>query len=406
MDGSELEKGINSENGSCRMFRIRTYNKIDAAGLAKFDPALVSISDSEGDPHAILLRSHDLKTTDYNPALIAIGRAGAGTNNIDVQRATKAGVVVFNTPGANANAVKELVLAGMLMAARNIISGASFLKTLDGSQDFEKEIESGKSKFKGYEIKGKRLGIIGLGAIGTMIANDAVHLGMDVEGYDPYISVDRAWGLSRAVKQAKNLNSMLKSADFISVHVPLTPDTREYVNYKLLQNVKPGAVLLNFARGDVASQSDVIKALDEGLLGAFVTDFPDRELIDHPKVICTPHLGASTAEAEQNCSLMIVDQIQNYLRTGDIVNSVNFPNCTMDPSTKYRITILNENVPNMVGQITTVLAEEKINIAEMINKSRDNIAYNIVDIETVCPEKSLVRIRQIDGVIAVRALTF
>jgi len=387
------------------MFRIQTLNKISKDGLRFFDKSRFEVGDDVSAPHAMLVRSANLHTTEFGPELKVIGRAGAGTNNIPVNECTRKGIVVFNAPGANANAVKELVILGMLLAARNIIPGVEHTKGLFGQGDRIPEIvEKDKSKFAGYEIRGKRLGVVGLGSIGMMVANDAVALGMEVDGYDPFISVHSAWSLSHQVKPAASLLKLFGGSDFVSLHMPLTPETVELVNAKTIPQFKRGAVLLNFARAEIVNENDVIDALNEGHLSAYVADFPTQQLLAHPKVICIPHLGASTVEAENNCAVMVAKQVIDFLENGNIVNSVNYPNCALERSGDFRLTVTNENVPNMVGQISSLLAGDGLNITEMINKSRGDLAYNILDIAGAINNDLLDRLRSINGVLSVRQL--
>ncbi len=387
------------------MFNILTLNKISKDGLRFFDRARYDVGDSVLDPSAILVRSASLHKYEFGESLLAIGRAGAGTNNIPIDDCTRNGIVVFNTPGANANAVKELVLLGMLLASRNVISGIEHAKGLIGLGDRIPEVvEKDKGLFTGYEIRGKRLGVVGLGAIGMMVANDAIALGLEVEGYDPFISVHSAWSLSHKVKPAVTLGKMLGGADFVSLHMPLTPETVEIVNRETLRQFKRGAVLLNFARAEIVNEFDVIDALNDGHLAAYVADFPTEQLLAHPKVICIPHLGASSHEAENNCAVMVVKQVIDFLENGNIVNSVNYPSCSLDRSGDFRLTVTNENVPNMVGQISSLLASYGLNISEMINKSKGDIAYNIVDVSGFAGMDLLEKLNGIEGVLAVRKL--
>jgi D-3-phosphoglycerate dehydrogenase len=387
------------------MFRIQTLNKISKDGLKLFDKARYEVGEIVSDPNGILVRSANLHSTEFTDSLKVIGRAGAGTNNIPVAECTRKGIVVFNAPGANANAVKELVLSGMLLAARNLVAGIEHVKGLMGNGNRIPEIvEKDKSKFSGYEILGKRLGVVGLGAIGMMVANDAVALGLDVEGYDPFISVNSAWALSHQVKPANSLLRLFSTSDFVTLHMPLTPETVELVSAKTLPQFKRGAVLLNFARAEIVNDSDVIDALNSGQLSAYITDFPTEELLAHPRVICIPHLGASTAEAENNSAIMVVRQMMDFLENGNIINSVNYPSCSIPRSGDSRITVTNENVPNMVGQISSILANDGLNISEMVNKSRGDLAYNIVDI-TGAPSPDLAhRLMSVSGVLSVRVL--
>jgi len=387
------------------MFQIQTRNSIAKEGLALFPKETYAVSDSGDTPDAIVLRSYSMHKDALPASLKAIGRAGAGVNNIPVELCTQSGIVVFNAPGANANAVKELVLAGMLLAARNLIEGASYASSLHGEGARVPElVEKNKSRFSGFEIAGKRLGVIGLGAIGMMVANNAVGLGMSVEGYDPFISVKNAWALSDQVKPAVSLAKLLGDSDFITLHMPLTPETDKFINAEILKNVKPGAVLLNFARAEIVDNAAILEALDAGILGKYVTDFPTEALIQHPKVICIPHLGASTEEAETNCAVMVARQIKDYLEDGNISNSVNFPNCFLERTGESRLILMNENVPNMVGQIASLLAADGLNIMEMVNKSKGGLAYNIVDFNGAVKSDLLDRLRAITGVRMARIL--
>jgi D-3-phosphoglycerate dehydrogenase len=387
------------------MFQIQTRNSIAKEGLSLFSKEAYTVSDSGETPDAIVLRSYNMHKDALPTSLKAIGRAGAGVNNIPVDLCTRSGIVVFNAPGANANAVKELVIAGMLLAARNLIDGAFYANSLDGEGSKVPDlVEKNKSRFSGFELSGKRLGVIGLGAIGMMVANNAVGLGMSVEGYDPFISVKNAWALSDQVKPSVNLSKLLSASDFITLHMPLTAETDRFINEETLKFVKPGAILLNFARAEIVDNEAIVAALDSGLLGKYVTDFPTEALIKHPKVICIPHLGASTEEAETNCAIMVVNQIKDYLEHGNILNSVNFPNCFLERTGEYRLILMNENVPNMVGQIASMLATDGLNITEMVNKSKGDLAYNIVDFNGVIKPDLLARLQSISGVRMARLL--
>jgi len=326
-------------------------------------------------------------------------------NNIPVPACSEKGIVVFNTPGANANGVKELVLAGLLLSSRRLVPGILWAKGLIGKGDeVPKLIEKGKSDFTGPEIKGKKLGVIGLGAIGVMVANDAIELGMEVVGYDPYISVEAAWGLSRNVCRARGLESLLEECDYVTLHVPLSDQTKGMINRERLAMMKKGARLLNFARGGLVNNADLRDALAEGKIEAYVTDFPDEELLKLDKVISFPHLGASTPEAEDNCAVMAVNQTRDFLENGNIKNAVNYPDCDMGKVRGTRVLVANKNVPNMVGQMTTLLAAEKINISDMINKHRGDLAYNIIDIDGEISEKTIGMLKGIGGVIMVRVI--
>ena len=391
------------------MYKIQTLNKISPDGLATFPRDDYEIASEILNPDAILVRSADMHTMDIPATVKAVARAGAGTNNIPIPELTERGVIVFNTPGANANAVKELVIAALLFSSRPVHKAAEWAKALAGNGDAIPDMaEKGKSQFVGPEIKGKTLGVIGLGAIGAMVANTAIGLGMDVIGYDPYISVDAAWSLSRAVHKAESLESLLSKSDYVTIHIPQTNDTKGYINADRIAMMKKGVRLLNFARGGLVVNADVLAAIESGKIASFVTDFADEELLKNDKVICLPHLGASTPEAEDNCAFMAVAQLRDFLENGNITNSVNFPKCRMEepiPADGTRLCIANRNVPNMVGQITTILADAKMNIAAMVNQNRANVAYNLIDVENAIDDSIIEKIRNIDGVITVRTIT-
>lgn len=400
-------KGLSTENDRPVMsvFKIQTKNKIATKGLERFARDEFEVASDINHPDALVIRSYKLHDDPLPESLKAVGRAGAGVNNIPIEKCTKQGIVVFNTPGANANAVKELVLAGMLISSRNIVGGIGFAKGIKGKDAvLHEQVEKNKSNFAGVEIRGKTLGIIGLGAIGAMLANDAVALGMDVEGYDPFISVHHAWGLSSRVKPAVSMEGMLRKSDFVSLHVPLTEETKTFLNADKLSSLKKGAVILNFSRDGIVDEDDLLAALDQGQVGKYVTDFPSTKLIKHDNVISIPHLGASTREAEENCAVMIAEQVKDYLINGNIKNSVNFPNCSMERAGDYRLIIANENIPAMVGQITTLLADAGLNIVDMMNKSRNDVAFNIVDIAGKYDPKIIDKIRKIKGVIMARGI--
>ncbi len=387
------------------MYKIQTLNKISPVGLEIILHAGYEVASEILNPDAILVRSVDMLKMEIPSTVKAIARAGAGVNNIPVDVCSNRGIVVFNTPGANANGVKELTLAGMLIASRKLIPAIMWAKTLIGKGDeVPKLVEKGKSNFVGPEIKGKRLGIIGLGAIGVMVANDAVALGMRVIGYDPYISVEAAWGLSREVKRARSLENLLSESDYITLHLPLNDQTKGMLNRERFSLMKKGVYLLNFSRGGLVRNEDLLAALAEGKVACYVTDFPDEELLKNDRVIAIPHLGASTPEAEDNCAVMAVNQLRDFLEHGNIKNSVNFPDCDLGPVNKNRIIIANRNIPNMVGQITTLLAAEKINIADMLNKHKGDFAYNIIDVDSDVDENLLQKISKIEGVIMVRKI--
>lgn len=388
------------------MYKIQTLNKISTIGLEILPRDGFEVASEILNPDAVLVRSASMLTMEIPASVKAIARAGAGYNNIPVPACSEKGIVVFNTPGANANGVKELVIAGLLLSSRRLVPGIVWAKGLVGKgEEVPKLIEKGKSDFTGPEIKGKRLGIIGLGAIGVMVANDAVELGMNVTGFDPFISVEAAWGLSRTVKRARGLESLLEESDYVSLHVPLSDQTKGMINTERLVIMKKGARLLNFARGGLVNNADLKKALDEGKIGAYVTDFPDEELLKLDKVIAFPHLGASTPEAEDNCAIMAVNQVRDFLENGNIKNAVNYPDCDMGRVRGTRVLIANKNVPNMVGQITTILAAEKINISDMINKHRGELAYNIIDIDGTIDDCTIGLLKGIAGVIMVRVIT-
>jgi D-3-phosphoglycerate dehydrogenase len=387
------------------MFKIQTLNKISPAGLALLPYDRYENASEISNPDAILVRSFNMLEMQLPDNLLAIGRAGAGVNNIPVEHCTKNGIVVFNTPGANANAVKELVLAGLFLSSRNIVDGISWAKSLKGKgEEVPKLIEKGKSNYAGPEILGKTLGIIGLGAIGRLVANVAEYLGMKVIGFDPYISVDSAWGLSQHVQKAKGFEHLLSKSDYLSLHVPLTNDTKGFIDKSKFRMMKEGVRILNFARGGLVKEEDLFEALDSGKVSCFITDFPNDQLIRHDKIIPIPHLGASTPESESNCAVMAVNQIRDYLENGIIKNSVNFPEAEMPRNGRYRLCIVNENVPKMVGQITTVLANENINIADMLNRHHDSIAYNIIDVDQEITSDQISNIQKINGVIRVRVI--
>lgn len=387
------------------MFKIQTLNKISSLGLDLLPRDDFEIASEILNPDAILVRSFDMLKMDIPQSVKAIGRAGAGYNNIPVDKCSEKGIVVFNTPGANANGVKELVIAGMLLSSRRIVPGIEWAKSLVGKgSEVPQLIEKGKSDFTGPEIKGKKLGVIGLGAIGVMVANDAIELGMQVVGYDPFISVEAAWGLSRNVKRARGLESLLAESDFITLHVPLSDKTKSMINKERFAIMKKGARLLNFARGGLVNNEDLKEAINQGIVSYYVTDFPDEDLLKIENCICLPHLGASTPEAEDNCAIMATNQVKDFLEQGNIKNSVNFPDCEMDFLGKNRLLIANKNIPNMVGQITSILASEKINISDMLNRHRGDLAYNIIDVDSALSQQVLDKLRKIEGIIMVRSI--
>lgn len=385
------------------MFNIATLDNISNTGLSRFPQQLYYVNKDIAAADAVLVRSHDMHNMELPESVMIVGRAGAGTNNIPIARLTALGIPVLNTPNANANAVKELVLAGMLIASRNLQPAWQFVQTLTGNDDsMNVTMEKNKKSFSGFELPGKTLGVIGLGAIGVKLANSALALGMKVIGYDPLISVRRAWELSAEVQQAHSLEELLKQADFISLHIPLNNETRNLINAERLQTLKNGAILLNFSRHGVVDDAAVLAALATKQLRNYVCDFPANALKDHPQIICFPHLGASTKEAEENCAIMIADQIQDYLQYGNIKNSVNFPDVTMPMGGSVRLAIANANVPSMVSQISSRLGDAGLNITDMINKSRSEIAYSIFDVDQAIPEAVLTEIKKIKGVIRAR----
>ena len=387
------------------MFKVLTLNNIAVEGLRHLPRERYEVASEIAHPDAILLRSHNMHDMDIPDTVAAIGRAGAGTNNIPCDAMAGRGVPVFNAPGANANAVKELVIAAMFMGARNLANAAEYVKTLDETgAALKKAVEAGKKQFVGFELPGKRLGVIGLGAIGVEVANAALDLGMKVDGYDPSITVRNAWQLSSGVEQEETLDQLFQHADFVTCHVPLVDATRNMVNADRLALMNDGGVLLNLARDGVVDDAAVIAALDSGKLHAFVTDFPTPELIAHPKVTALPHLGASTGEAESNCAVMVAENIKDYLENGNIRHSVNFPQARLPRLDAWRITVANANVPNMVGQISTCIANAGLNIEDLLNKSVGEIAYTVVDVNDEPSEALLDELRSIEGVLTLRNL--
>ena len=388
------------------MFTYKIFNNIAKDGLNILDENDFHID--EIDPDSLILRSQNLSSDDFNDSLKCIGRAGAGTNNIPVEEATNKGIVVFNTPGANANAVKELVVCGMLLSSRGIIQGNIFSKTLSGQDSVElnKSMESQKKNFKGNELKGKTLGIIGLGAIGSLLAQTAEVMGMKIIGYDPYISIDAAWRLPKDVEKADSMDYLLNNSDYVSIHVPLVDDTKDLINKESLKKFKKGSKLINLSRGGIVNNEDIIEALDSKIIDKFVTDFPTPELVTRANnfqdVILLPHLGASTKEAEVNCAVMAAEQISNFLNDGIIINSVNFPSIKLGRKTKYRMVIINKNEPGMIGKITDEIGYKNINIADMTHKSRESIGINLIDLEDEPTQELIKNIENIDHVISVR----
>ncbi|HET9872310.1 MAG TPA: phosphoglycerate dehydrogenase [Propionibacteriaceae bacterium] len=386
-------------------FRVKVLNHISANGLKRLPWERFTVAADVTDPHAVLLRSADMHSMAIPDSVLAIGRAGTGTNNIPVAEMSARGVPVFNAPGANANAVKELVVAGMLLAARNIVEAARFVDALDVTDpELEAAIESGKKAFAGYELAGHTLGVVGLGKIGCLVADAAIKLGMQVIGYDPNITVESAWSLPASVKKAHSLVEVLKHSDFLTLHVPLIDATRGMIDGSGVAQMKASAVVLNFSRSGVVDEAAVLEALEEKQLAKYVCDFPGPHLHQHSGVISLPHLGASTREAEENCAVMVADQVRDYLVDGTIRNSVNFPDVTLPRESPCRVAIANANVPNMVGGISHEMAEAGLNIATMTNKSRGDLAYTLVDVDSAVPDSVLDAIRAIDGVLMVRYL--
>ena len=388
------------------MYKYKIFNNIAEAGIRIFlDNNFIL---DEANPDALMLRSKVLSNQDLADSLYCIGRAGAGTNNIPIEEATKKGIVVFNTPGANANAVKELVVCGMLLASRGIIQGNIYSQSLSGqdSEELNKSMEAQKKSFKGNELKGKTLGIIGLGSIGSLLAQTAEVMGMKIIGYDPYISIDAAWRLPKDVEKADSMKMLLSNSDYISIHVPLVKDTKDLINKESLKFFKKGSKLINLSRGGIVNNEDIVEALNSKIIEKFVTDFPTPELVsrsnDFQDVILLPHLGASTNEAEENCALMAAEQISNFLNNGIIVNSVNFPAIKLGRKAEYRLVIVNKNEPGMIGKITDEIGYKNINIADMTHKSRDSIGINLIDLEEMPSEDLIDGIREIDHVISVR----
>lgn len=387
------------------MFNIKTMNKISPTGLSRFTPGEFQYGDEVESPAAFLVRSAALHEVPLPESLLAIARAGAGVNNIPLDKCSEAGVVVFNTPGANANGVKELVLASLILASRNVIDAVQWAKGLKGQGDaVPKLVEKGKSQFVGPEIAGKKLGVIGLGAIGVRVANAAQALGMEVYGYDPYLSVDAAWSITRSIHHAASLSDIYANCDYITIHVPLTPETRGTFNAESIAAMKRGVRLFNLARGELAVPADVAAALKNGQVASYVVDFPTDELLDVPGVIPVPHLGASTPESEDNCAKMAADELIAFLKTGVIRNSVNFPNVDMPFSSAARVTVVHKNVPNMLAQITGCFAAEGVNIDNIIDKSKKEAAYTIVDVADQKLDAVAERLRAVEGVIRVRTL--
>jgi D-3-phosphoglycerate dehydrogenase len=386
------------------MFVIRTYNAISPTGLARFDDARYKVSSESANPSGVLLRSYKLTTDELPSTVTAVARAGAGTNNIPTTDLTGKGIVVFNTPGANANAVKELICAGLMMSSRDIFGGLKFVDGMANQliEELDPLLESEKKRFAGTEIYGKTLGIVGLGAIGSLVANMALDLGMRVVGYDPAISVEAAWRLSSRVEKMPSLDALLKESDYITLHVPAIDATKGMINSESISRMRPGVKLLNFARKEIVNADDVIAALDAGKMGSYVTDFPTPELIGHPRVLAMPHIGASTGEAEDNCAVMAADQLIDFLENGNIKNSVNFPDASMARGSDFRLTFSNSNVPNVLSTVLSQISSTGANVIDLVNQSRNEVAYNIMDIDQPVTDELVDAISNLDGVIRVR----
>ncbi|MEC9240049.1 MAG: 3-phosphoglycerate dehydrogenase family protein [Pseudomonadota bacterium] len=389
------------------MYRIRTFDNIAERGIAAFAADKFQVDEDLKSPHAILLRSHNLTIDELDTYVAAVARAGAGVNNIPVDVCTERGIVVFNTPGANANSVKEIVLAALLLSVRDIVGGMRFVRTL---QDVKEEIDVGakveleKRRFRGRELTGRTLGVVGLGSVGSLVAKAALDLGMDVVGYDPALSIDAAWRLPSAVVRMENLSSLFSRSELVSLHVPANPETSSMINAETLASFRPGTALLNFAREEIVDVPAVVNALDTGILSYYFTDFPSSLLSGHERAHAMPHLGASTTEAEENCAVMAARQLDTFLRYGNIENSVNFPTISMEPSEGHRIGISNKNVAGSLGELLSVLADRQINVIDLINKSRGEIAYNLIDIADPPSEPMLSDLLAIETVISVRAM--
>jgi D-3-phosphoglycerate dehydrogenase len=386
-------------------YQVLTLNQIASHGLHRFPNTRYAVGKSCEHPDAILVRSHDMHAMEIPASVKAIGRAGAGTNNIPVAAMSRRGIPVFNAPGANANAVKELVLAALLMSARNVLPALAYVTSLDpAAPDLEARVEEGKKQFAGVELPHRTLGIIGLGAIGSLVADIAIKLGMKVIGFDPEITVDAAWRLPASVRRAHSIEELLKQSDFVTLHVPLLAVTRNLLDANRFAAMKPGAVLLNFARDGIVNEDGVAAALQSQRLKSYLCDFPSARLLREPHVVALPHLGASTAEAEENCAIMVVDQVREYLENGAIANAVNFPSVEMPRESPYRVAIANANVPNMLGQISTTMAHAGLNIHNMVNKSRGEMAYTLVDVDSPVEDSVIAALAAIEGVLSVRAI--
>ena len=386
------------------MYNVLTLNSISEVGLSKLNPKKYIIGDDIKDPEGIILRSYDMHEMELPESLAAVARAGAGTNNIPIDKCSEKGIVVFNTPGANANAVKELVLTGIFLSSRKIVEGIEWAKELKGKDNVDKLVEKGKGQFTGPEIMGKKLGVIGLGAIGVLVANAAISLGMEVYGYDPFLSVDSAWSLSSKVKRAGTREELVAACDYITIHVPLNDSTRGMYNKDLFDITKPGARLLNFGRGGLVDTAALKEALEKGTITEYITDFPDAEVINLDHVICIPHLGASTPESEENCAEMAAMELKQYLEYGNIKNSVNFPSCSIPYTGKARLAILHRNVKGMVGAVANAISDEGLNIDNMVNNNKGEYAYTLIDVDTFNGKGQEIadRLSKVDGIVKVR----
>ena len=386
------------------MYNIKLLNKIAACGTSVFEEGAYNVGENVENPDAIMVRSASMHEMEFGKELLAIARAGAGVNNIPIDRCSENGIVVFNTPGANANAVKELAVAALLLASRKIVDGVNWVSTLKGSEDVAKAVEKGKSAFVGPEIAGKTLGIIGLGAIGAQLANVATHLGMKVYGYDPYITVDAAWTLSKSVIRAKTLAAIYENCDYISIHVPSTPDTKGMINETSISCMKDGVRILNLARADLVNADAIKKALADGKVASYVTDFPTEEIVGVDGIVAIPHLGASTPESEDNCAVMAARELKDFIESGNIKNSVNFPEAVIPHTGDARLCIFHKNVPSMVAQISTILSEAKINIENMVNCSKKDNAYTLIEVNGELPEEAVRKIESLENITRVRVI--
>ena len=388
------------------MYKIQTLNKISPKGLEHFQREAYEVASEILTPDAVVVRSFKMHDMEFDKNLKAIARAGAGTNNIPIQKCSEKGIVVFNTPGANANAVKELVLTALFLSSRDITGGVIWTQSIaNEGENVPSLVEKNKSNFAGCEIKGKKLGVVGLGAIGAMVANNALDLGMEVIGYDPYISVEAAWKLSSKVKKATGLETLLSQVDYLTIHMPLLDSTKGLFNAEKFAMMKNNIKIINFARGGLVNDDDMLKALESKKVSSYVTDFPTAKLLNTKGVIPIPHLGASTAESEENCAVMAVEQIKDFLENGNIKNSVNFPECILPRAVgENRLLIANKNIPNMIGKISSILATNSINISDLLNKSRDNLAYNIIDVDKQIPDDIAKKLQEIEGIITVRVI--